>query len=804
MKSFFLILIVTVLYSCSSKKTNTVVQDEMCWKYNVPAKKYWEGLPIGTGRFAGMVMGKIADEVITFNDETLWTGGPYNPNNPKGYPALKNIRKYVLEEDYVSATKESYNLGSIPEMVQHYQPMGALNLHFEGHDLSKVTNYERKLSMDSALVSVSYNYEGVAYKREIFASYPEQVIVVRLYANKKGKINISAWLNSLQPSASYRVEEDRIIMQGTTIDMAEKKGDVILPPELRWQSVLKVMVEGDGEFEINKKSKRIKINNADAVTLILAGATNWVNWNDVSADEKECCNKYISGSGKYNYSELKQRHVDDYIPLFNKCKIDLGKNENSTLSTTERIERLKSGEEDPLYISQYFHFGRYLLLASARENTLAFNNHNIWLNNMEGRWRGRWTLNINIQECYWPVETTNLTNVNNSLLLFVENLAQAGARTAKELYGCRGWTAHHGTDIWFNTCPTDADPHHATWPMSGAWLMQQLFDHYLYEPDTKYLKRIYPLLKGAAEFFIDFMITDPKTGWLVTCPSTSPENVFYTKNKEIASVSMGASMDNQIIRRLFSDCIKACNDLKIDNEFKTKLENAIEKLPPHQIGKYGQLQEWLYDFEEREVGHRHLSHLYAFYPDDDISLRKTPELAKSVKKVIERRGNINRGWSGAWKINLYARLEEPDVCYDILKKMLTEKSIHPFPEDSEITPSYEGNQGIQGITAGIAEMLMQSHSGEISILPALPKHWSKGGVQGLRAKGGYDIDIFWENGKLANSVIYSKFDNKCRVRAKQPIKVISEEGEIEQIKIENNLIEFNTNAGNSYKIVCDD
>jgi len=807
-KSNLILLIISlVLFPqtfCSKGKIEEVKQDEMSWWYNAHATKYWEGLPIGTGRFAAMVSGKTTDEIIPFNDETLWTGGPYNPNNPEGPEILKNIRKFVFEKDWVNAHNETYKLSSDPVSVQCYQPMGRLNLKFDGHD--KAENYYRKLSMDSALVTISYRLDGVVYKREIFASYPDQVVVIRLTASKKQSVSFSGWFTSLQPSAVTYLEGNDIVMTGTTIDRniisGERRLDSvayrILPPQMKWQSRLKVLTEG-GSIDLN--DEKINVNNADAVTIILAGATNWKSWNDISIDEKEKCNNYISQASQYSYAQLKERHINDYTPLFHRCKIDLGRNENSKLSTTERMDKLRAGGDDPLYVSQYFQYGRYLLLAGARENTLAFNNHNIWLDDMSGRWRGRWTLNINIQECYWPVESTNLPNVNESLLLFTKKLAEAGSRTAQELYGCQGWTSHLGADIWFNTAPTDGDPQHATFPESGAWLMQQLFDHYFYDPDINYLKEIYPLLKGSAEFMLDFLIKDPETGWLVTCPATTPELSFITDKGARCSVSQGTTVSNAIIRCLFRNCIMACKVLNTDDAFRKQMEDAINQLPPYQIGRFGQLQEWLYDFKENEVTHRHLSHLFGVYPDDDITLRKNPDLIKAVNVVLKRRGDINTGWSGAWKINLHARLEEAQPAYSILKRMLTEISLHPRPEDSSITPSFEGNQGIQGVTAGIAEMLMQSHSSEISLLPALPEEWQNGGIQGLRARGGYDVTIFWTGGKLKNAFIFSKFNNKCRVRTKVYAMILSEGKEIKTSSPETGVLEFNAEAGKTYEVI---
>jgi alpha-L-fucosidase 2 len=743
-----------------------------------------------------MIPGSVDHEVIPFNDETLWTGGPYNPNNPEGPKVLAKIREYAFARDWVGATKEAWKLSGNPQSVQFYQAMAQLNINY-GHELAKAGNYQRILNMDSALVKVSYQLDGVNYQRTIFASYPDQVIVVRLTADQKGKINLSNWFTSLQNTATTRVEGDEIIMEGSTI--SEKPNEVILPPTMKWQSKIKIIPEGGS---LTSEGDKLILTGADAATIILAGATNWVNWNDVSANAKERCDTYLTKASQLTYNDLLKRHLDDYCPLFAACSLDLGTDPNPQATTTQRMIAISKGTFDPAYQAQYFQYARYLLLAAARENTLAFNNHNMWLNDLDGRWRGRWTLNINIQECYWCVENTNLSRLNESLILFVENLAAAGARTAKELYGCRGWCAHHGTDVWFNTAPTDGDPQHATYPLAGMWLMQQLYDHYLYNPDPAYLQRIYPLLKGSMEFCLDFLVKDPVTGYVVTCPASSPENAFFDDKGNRAAISLGSSGDMQIVRNALRSFIEASKVLNVDEDMRTLAEADLKQLPPHQIGEFGQLQEWLYDFKEHEVTHRHMTHLFAVYPDDDITIYKTPELADAVKVVLKRRGDINLGWSGAWKISLYARLGEPETSYNLLHKLSTDISIHPAAEDSQITPSFEGNQAIQGITAGITEMLMQSHSGELSLLPALPEKWSKGAVRGLRARGGYDVDIAWDNGALVKALVTAHYDQTCRLRTKTPVKVISE-GKTQTIQpVGDELIEFDVKAGEKYLITA--
>lgn len=789
-------------------KNNTEYPRALWW-YKTPPVKFWEGIPIGTGRFAAMVHGTPSQEIITFNDETLWTGSPYNPNNEQGPEILQKVRELILSKEYTEADKEIMKLGSRPMYTQSYQAMGILNVKFE--DQCQYSEYRRELDMDRAVVTISYTIDGVAYKREIFASYPDQTVVMRLTADKSGKINFTAWMDSLHVSASSLVDEDGVLfMRGQVQDCLYTDNhtayDPLIKSKMKWQAGLKVLAQGGTQSIVSVNHSKsqtagIQVSNADAVTLVLAGATNFVKWDNISGDENKACMQYLK-SGDLSYRVLLERHLEDYQPRFGRCKIFLGHDEHPEKDTTQKLEDLKKGKDDANFAAVYFQYARYLLLAAAREGTLAFNNHNIWLDNLEGRWEGRWTLNINIQECYWPVESTNLPEINESLLLFVRQLYEAGKRTAKEVFGFKGWCAHHGVDIWMNTAFTSPSAHFGFFPTAGAWLCQQLYEHYKFIPDEGYLKEIYPIMKEAAEFCTELLITDPESGLLVTCPSTSPENKFINPaDGSPTGASMGAAIDTQIIRNLFRNCIDACVILGKDTEFKNQLEQKLHRLPPHKIGKYGQLQEWFYDFEESEVQHRHISHLFALYPDNDITPKKSPELTQAVKTVLDRRGEENLGWSGAWKINIYARLGDGDKAYDYLQRMLSDVSIHPRKEDSTVTPSFEGNQGIQGVCSGIAEMLLQSHESEINLLPALPKVWADGSICGLRARGGYEVDIRWKEGTLECAVIRPMLAGNCRVRANTPISITSGSGTTQITRLDDTSVEFTAEADTEYTVL---
>ncbi|MGP8245040.1 MAG: glycosyl hydrolase family 95 catalytic domain-containing protein [Bryobacteraceae bacterium] len=739
---------------------------DAAWWYREPAGRYWEGLPLANGRLAAMVYGRVRDEVIPLNDETLWSGAPYDPNNPAGRAALPEIRKLLFAGRYREAQALCSKLLSVPLSVQHYQPLGELRIRFDGP--AEGAGYRRELDMDSALARVTYRIGDTRYTREIFASFPDQVLVVRITADKPGRISLAVRLASIQPSARSRLERDgAITMTGTAETVTEgRSANPVIPARMRWESQVRIIREGGSTgtcriAEDEETAACTSVTHANAVTLVLAAATNYVRWNDITADPESLVAARMRAADK-PYRTLLDRHLRDWQPQFRAFRLDLGGDEAAGQDTTTRLDLLRRGAKDPLFTAQYAQYGRYLLLAVSRPGTLAFNNHNVWLDNMEGRWAGRWTLNINLEECYWPAENAGLPQTNHALLGFVEQLAEAGARTARELYGCRGWVAHHGTDLWMNTAPTDSTGP-GIWPTAGPWLLQNLWEHYLFQPDPQYLKRLYPLLRGASEFFLDFLVEEPTHHWLVTAPSVSPENSFFTPEGQPTQVCMGPTLDNQLLRDLFDHTAQASRLLGVDSELRSQVENARRRLPPDRIGKHGQIEEWLQDFDEPEVTHRHLSPLYGLFPSNQITAA-TPDLLHAAEVTLARRTDKNLGWSGAWKINLYARLGNGEHAEEVLNRMLVEVSLHPAKEDSNRVPSLEGNQGIQGVTAGVAEMLLQSHEGELRLLPALPRDWPAGHVEGLRARGGFVVGMDWRNGALERVVVRSVLGGECRLR----------------------------------------
>jgi alpha-L-fucosidase 2 len=745
-----------------------------------PAPRWDQAVPIGNGRLGGMVFGGIAKERIQLNEDTLWAGGPRDTNNPEALEHLPEVRRLLFAGQPVQAINlANKHLMGNPKTLRPYQSLGDLRLSFPDHE--SATDYRRELDLDSALVRVSYRVGDAQFVREMFASAVDQVLVVHIGCTQPRCVSLAVTLQRSQEAVTTINAPDQVVLSG---HLDGGKGR-------KFQAVLRALTEG-GQISLTQDGLQIK--EANAVTLLLAAATDMLG-----LDPAGLCESQLAGAARKSFADMRAAHVADYKQLFRRVEINLGQTDTITLPTDERLALVQKGGTDSQLLAQYFQFGRYLLIASSRPGTMPANLQGIWADGMNPPWNSDFHLNINLQMNYWPAEVGNLSECALPLFDLIDSLREPGCKTAKIHYGCRGFVAHHITDPYGFTTPGDG-AQWGLWPMGAAWLCQHLWEHYAYSGDLDFLAlRAYPVMKEASEFFLDYLVEDPK-GRLVTGPSISPENSYRLPNGQVGVLCMGPAMDTQILQDLFSHCIQASQLLKIDSPFRNKLSGALKRMPPHQIGKHGQLMEWSDDYDEPEPGHRHMSHLFALYPGSQITLRGTPELARAAKKVLERRlqhGGGHTGWSRAWIINFWARLEEAELAHENLLALLR-KSTSPNLFDMHPPFQIDGNFGG---TAGIAEMLLQSHAGEIHLLPALPKAWPSGYVSGLRARGSYVVAIAWLHGKFDAANVYALKDGACRVRVGQAAQV-ADRGKLVKVKRPApDVVEFKAKAGQTYLIV---
>ena len=741
--------------------------DPVLW-YRHPASRWGDALPIGNGRLGGMVFGGISKERIALNEDTIWNGKKRDRVNPEALKALPEVRRLLFEGNVKEAeVLEEQKMMGIPNRQPPYQPLGDLNIEYTG--LDNAQDYRRELNLATGVARVSYRVGDTTCTREIFSSAPDQAIVVRLSCDKPGKLTFRATLTRSQDAQTTTAAPDRVILAGEAIahtnfwispnltpEKRKAETDQLEPSGVRFRSVLRAVNEG-GKVEI--AGADVVVTGANAATLLLVAATDYRG-----GDPAVACNHYLTRAAK-SYDALKSAHLADHEKLFRRVEVvfapPAGAPAVENLPADERLARLKKGQEDPGLSALYFQFGRYLLMGSSRPGTMAANLQGIWNELMSPPWDSKYTTNINLQMNYWPAEVGNLTETTGPLFDLVRMSLDSGRRTAKEMYGARGFAFHHNIDAWADTAPVDY-AYCGIWPMGGAWLALHFWEHYQYGLDRTFLSRdAYPIMKEASLFLVDFLVDDGK-GHLVTNPSYSPENSYRMADGTVGRQTVGASMDYELIYTLFHATMDASRILGIDADYRKQLEATLKRIPDLKIGKFGQLQEWSEDYDEPSPGMSHISHLFALYPADEITLRGTPELAKAARISLERRvqnGGGRSGWSSGWYSNLWARLEDGDHGYLHIRNLLSSatETLLNASRQFQIDANFGG-------ASGVAEMLLQSHSGVIAILPALPSAWQEGYFHGLRARGNVEVDASWKGGRAVSATLRPSVAGELQLR----------------------------------------